>query len=70
MSSRHAEDTTAAFRADTDDAQRQEPCHDELTWRIEDAAKNQTARNPEFTVLDSRETSGRRERDEDRDGES
>ena len=22
-------------------------------WRIEDAAKNQTARNPEFTVLDS-----------------
>ena len=39
-------------------------------WRIEDAAKNQTARNPEFTVLDSMETSGRQEGDEDRDGES
>ena len=25
----------------------------ELMWRIEDAAKNHTAKNPEFTVLDS-----------------
>ena len=29
------------------------PSFAELMWRIEDAAKNQTARNPEFTVLDS-----------------
>ena len=41
------------------DAQRQKPCelfaacHDELMLRIEDASKNQTARNPECTVLDS-----------------
>ena len=38
--------------------------------RIENAAKNLTARNPEFTVLDSVGTSGRGEGDEDRDGES
>ena len=42
----------------------------ELMLRIEDAAKNQTARNPEFPVLDSVGTSGRRVGDEDRDGES
>ena len=29
------------------------PSFAELMWRIEDAAKNQTARNPEFTTLDS-----------------
>ena len=42
----------------------------ELMWRIEDAAKNQTARNPESTVLDPVDTSGRQEEDEDRDGGS
>ena len=30
------------------------PSFAELVRRIQDAAKNQTARNPEFTVLDSR----------------
>ena len=30
------------------------PSFAELMRRIQDAAKNQTARNPEFTVLDSR----------------
>ena len=42
----------------------------ELMRRIEDAAKNQTARNPEFTELDTLGTSRRRVGDEDRDGES
>ena len=36
-----------------DFAQTPLPSFAELMWRIEDAAKNETARNPEFTVLDS-----------------
>ena len=72
-------DTTAQVCRCCCDDQRQKPCelfaacHDELMWRIEDAedaAKKQTARNPEFTVLDSVGTSGRGVGDEDRDGES
>ena len=54
VSGRHAANTTVAFRADTDVTLN----HDELMWRIEDAAKNQTARNPESTVLDSMELNG------------
>ena len=34
------------------------------------AAKNQTAKNAESIVLDSMDTSGRQEGDDDRDGES
>ena len=46
------------------------PSFAELMRRIEYAAKNQTARNPEFTVLDSVGTSGRGVGKEVRDGES
>ena len=46
------------------------PSFAELMRRIEDAAKNQTARNPEVTVLDSVGTSGRRVGNEVRNGES
>ena len=46
------------------------PSFAELMRRIENAANNQTARNPEFTVLDSVGMSGRRVGNEVRDGES
>ena len=76
VSGQHAADTTVAFRADTDVTlnvrslvNSSAACHDEIMWRIEDGARNQTARNPESTVLDSTETSVRQERDEGRGGE-
>ena len=53
--------------------QRQNPVLTAMTklmGRIEDAAKNQTPRIPESTVLDLLATSGRREEEEERDGES
>ena len=80
LSCPHAADTTVAFRADTSaqlcrcccDDQRQKSCelsvacHDELMWRIEESDSE------ESRVHRARlsGTSGRRERDEDRDDES
>ena len=46
------------------------PSFAELTRRIENAAKNHTARNPEFTVLNFVGTCGKGVGTEVRDGES